>query len=106
MSARRAIINRFEDLDLNRRYSYADYSTWRFAERVELLRGWVVPIRMAPMLVYQRIRGRLSAPISLITLEANVNGSTRLLLMFFCRKLRAMNRSSSQTLACFVTLQS
>ena len=26
-------------LDVNKRYSYADYLQWRFQERVELIRG-------------------------------------------------------------------
>nr|MCU0451993.1 Uma2 family endonuclease [Bernardetiaceae bacterium] len=33
------MITTIEDLDPNQRYSYADYLTWQFAERVELLKG-------------------------------------------------------------------
>ena len=47
-------IERFEDLDLTRRYTYADYLTWKFEERVELFKGWVM--RMAgPNTYHQRI---------------------------------------------------
>ena len=47
-------IERFEDLDLTRRYTYADYLSWRFEERVELFKGWVA--RMAgPSTYHQRI---------------------------------------------------
>ncbi|MEM1320215.1 MAG: hypothetical protein AAGG75_08160 [Bacteroidota bacterium] len=36
---------KFEDLDLNQLYTYADYCSWTFQERVELIRGnW--PARM------------------------------------------------------------
>ena len=34
-------VTRFEDLDLSRQYTFADYLTWRFGDRVELVRGWV-----------------------------------------------------------------
>ena len=47
-------IERFEDLDLTRRYTYADYLTWKFEERVELFKGWVA--RMAgPNTYHQRV---------------------------------------------------
>lgn len=51
-------VERFEDLDLTRRYTYADYVTWKFQERVELFRGWVM--RMAgPNTYHQRVSGDL-----------------------------------------------
>ena len=53
-------ITRFEDLDLSRQYTYADYVTWRFAERVELLRGWVARMSPAPNLAHQQVSGRMS----------------------------------------------
>ncbi len=49
-----SVITRFEDLDLTRRYTYADYITWKFEERVELFRGWVS--RMAgPNMYHQKV---------------------------------------------------
>ena len=48
-------IVRFEDLDLTRQYTYADYLTWRFTERVELLRGWVTRMAPAPGTYHQRV---------------------------------------------------
>lgn len=48
-------ITRFEDLDLTRQYTYADYLTWRFTERVELLRGWVAKMSPAPNRYHQEI---------------------------------------------------
>lgn len=51
-------IERFEDLDLTRRYTYADYVTWKFQERVELFKGWVM--RMAgPSTYHQEVSGDL-----------------------------------------------
>ena len=32
----------FSQLDLNKTYTYADYLTWRFQERVELIKGWII----------------------------------------------------------------
>ena len=51
-------IERFEDLDLSRRYTYADYITWKFQERVELFRGWVDKMS-APNVYHQRVSGDL-----------------------------------------------
>ena len=48
-------ITRFEDLDLTRQYTYADYLTWRLTERVELLRGWVAKVSPAPNRYHQEI---------------------------------------------------
>ncbi len=51
-------IERFEDLDLTRRYTYADYVTWKFEERVELFRGWVMKMA-GPSTYHQRVSTRL-----------------------------------------------
>ena len=48
-------VTRFEDLDLNRQYTYADYLTWQFRERVELLRGWVARMSPAPNRYHQDV---------------------------------------------------
>lgn len=48
-------ITRFEDLDLTRQYTYAEYLTWRFTERVELLRGWVAKMSPAPSRYHQEV---------------------------------------------------
>ncbi len=52
-------ITHFEDLDLSRRYTYAEYLTWRFQERVELLRGWVTKMSPAPSLYHQTVASNL-----------------------------------------------
>ncbi len=42
-------------LDVNKVYSYADYLTWQFEERVELLRGYIAKMSPAPNLKHQTI---------------------------------------------------
>ena len=56
-------ITRLEDLDLSRQYTYADYLTWRFEERVELLRGWVARMSPAPSMYHQTVATNLSGLI-------------------------------------------
>ena len=38
-------------------YSYADYLTWRFEERVELIKGWLHKMSPAPRRIHQKIEG-------------------------------------------------
>jgi Uma2 family endonuclease len=52
-------ITDFQQLDLSRQYTYADYLTWQFKERVELIRGWVMRMSPAPNVQHQRISGFL-----------------------------------------------
>ena len=56
-------VTRFDDLDLTRQYTYADYLTWRFSERVELLRGWVARMSPAPNLRHQDIATQLTVSL-------------------------------------------
>ena len=53
-------ITDFEALDLNRFYTYADYYSWKFQERVELIKGRVFKMSPAPNRDHQRISLRLS----------------------------------------------
>jgi Uma2 family endonuclease len=52
------MITALEQLDLNGKYNYADYLTWRFDQFIELLRGRVMPMS-APKRVHQRISVKL-----------------------------------------------
>jgi Uma2 family endonuclease len=52
-------VTRFEDLDLNKLYSYADYLTWQFKERVELIKGKIFKMSPAPSSYHQLISGNL-----------------------------------------------
>ncbi|TAH19010.1 MAG: Uma2 family endonuclease [Cytophagales bacterium] len=48
------MINSLEDLDLSQRYSYADYLTWQFSERIELFKGYIRQMA-APTPKHQRV---------------------------------------------------
>lgn len=52
-------ITSFNQLDLTKRYTYADYLLWQFQERVELFKGWVLKIA-APSSRHQEIVSRLN----------------------------------------------
>jgi Uma2 family endonuclease len=52
------MILKFEDLDPNATYSFADYLTWQFQERVELIRGKLFKMAM-PSEKHQRVSGNL-----------------------------------------------
>ena len=54
------MITKFNQLDLTKKYTYADYLTWKFAERVELFKGWVLKMSPAPSSTHQRISNNLS----------------------------------------------
>jgi Uma2 family endonuclease len=41
-------ITDFNQLDLKKQYTYADYLTWVFDERVELIKGWIYKMSPAP----------------------------------------------------------
>ena len=46
-------------LDFNRVYSYSDYLTWTFTERVELIKGRIFKMSPAPRRVHQEVLGGL-----------------------------------------------
>jgi Uma2 family endonuclease len=47
-----------QDLDVTKQYSYADYLTWQFSERIELLKGYIRQMA-APSSKHQRIAFQL-----------------------------------------------
>ena len=55
-----AVITDLAQLDPDGTYSYADYLTWRFKERVELFRGKIMKISPAPSIRHQETAFRLS----------------------------------------------
>jgi Uma2 family endonuclease len=57
-------------LDLTKRYTYADYLTWRFDDLVELIRGKVRLMSPAPRMSHQKVSFRLSRLID-IALEGH-----------------------------------
>ncbi|MGL2992509.1 Uma2 family endonuclease [Flavobacterium sp. TSSA_36] len=48
------------ELDLNKTYSYADYLTWQFDDRVELLNGKIFSVGSTPNTTHQRISRELA----------------------------------------------
>jgi Uma2 family endonuclease len=52
-------ITSLSQLDPNGLYTYADYLSWQFQERVELIRGHLFPMSPAPNTLHQRISGAL-----------------------------------------------
>ena len=48
-------ITDINQLDLNKRYTYADYITWQFKERVELIMGKIFTMSPAPTSYHQGI---------------------------------------------------
>lgn len=49
------------ELDLSKQYTYADYLTWRFDERVELIKGWIYKMSPAPRRIHQKVVITLSS---------------------------------------------
>ena len=53
-------ITDISQLDLNKQYTYADYLTWQFSERVELIKGWIHKMTPAPLRKHQRVSADLT----------------------------------------------
>ena len=53
------LITDISQLDLKKQYTYADYLTWQFSERVELIKGWIHKMSPAPRRVHQVYSKRL-----------------------------------------------
>lgn len=49
------MITNINQLDFSKKYTYADYMTWRFKERVELIKGQIFKMSPAPNMNHQRI---------------------------------------------------
>jgi hypothetical protein len=52
-------ITDINQLDVNGFYTYADYLTWKFKERVELYKGRLMKMTPAPSFSHQDISGEL-----------------------------------------------
>jgi Uma2 family endonuclease len=57
------MVTNFSDLDLTKTYSYADYLTWVFTERVELIKGMILKMSPAPNRFHQKVSSRISSRI-------------------------------------------
>lgn len=49
------MITSLDQLDLSKQYSYADYLKWQFQERVELIKGRIFKMSLAPARKHQHI---------------------------------------------------
>ncbi len=56
-------ITDINQLDLTKRYTYADYLTWRFKERVELIMGRIFKMTPAPSTTHQQVLWRITKSI-------------------------------------------
>ena len=54
------MITDINELDLNKPYSYADYLTWQFQEKLELIKGKIFKMSPAPSTNHQRISMELA----------------------------------------------
>ncbi len=54
------MITEFSQLDITKQYTYADYLTWQFSDRVELIKGWIYNMSPAPKRKHQRISIKLT----------------------------------------------
>lgn len=54
------MITDINELDLNKTYSYADYLTWQFQEKLELIKGKIFKMSPAPSTNHQRISRKLT----------------------------------------------
>lgn len=52
-------VTNFSDLDLSKEYSFADYLTWKFQERIELIKGKIFEMSPAPSRFHQRVSGNV-----------------------------------------------
>jgi len=57
------MITDINQLDLSKRYTYADYLTWQFDEMVELIRGKVFKMSPAPNMAHQWVSDELQGKI-------------------------------------------
>ena len=54
------MITNFDELDLEKKYSYADYLTWMFQEKLELIKGRIFKMSPAPSRYHQQVSMELT----------------------------------------------
>lgn len=64
------MITDINQLDFDKHYTYADYLTWQFKERVELIKGKILKMSPAPSMYHQHIVGNIYAELR-ASLKAN-----------------------------------
>ena len=53
------MITNINQLDLDKIYSYADYLTWKFQDRLELIKGKISKMSPAPSTFHQKVASNL-----------------------------------------------
>lgn len=53
------MVTDINQLDLNKTYSYAEYLTWMFQERLELFKGKIFKMSPAPSMYHQKVAGNI-----------------------------------------------
>ena len=66
-----SIITDINQLDLKKKYTYADYLSWHFTERVELIKGWIYKMSPAPRRLHQAVSGNLFFELKYFFKECN-----------------------------------
>lgn len=54
------VITHIDQLDMNKTYSYADYFSWKFLERLELIKGKIFTMSPAPSRIHQKVSRNLT----------------------------------------------
>lgn len=57
------MITSIDQLDFSKRYSYADYLTWKFSERVELIKGWLFKMSPGASMKHQQVSLNLGSAL-------------------------------------------
>lgn len=57
------MLTNISQLDLTKKYTYADYLTWQFDEMVELIKGYVHRMAPAPLSNHQEVSGEIFVEI-------------------------------------------
>jgi Uma2 family endonuclease len=57
------MITSIDQLDLNKKYTYADYLTWQFDDMVELVKGFIYKMSHAPTSMHQRISKKITGEL-------------------------------------------
>lgn len=80
-------ITDISQLDLTKKYTYADYLLWWFEERVELIKGQIFKMNPAPFSYHQCISRNIFTEIS-VFLKRKKLAFIRLLLMCDCNEMK------------------
>ncbi|WP_394759204.1 Uma2 family endonuclease [Flavobacterium sp.] len=59
----KTFVDNFSDLDLTKTYSYSDYLMFRFQERVEIIKGYILKMSPAPSSNHQTVSQNLNFKI-------------------------------------------